>query len=165
MKLEKIKPTQNELKEYRENPNIKRRKILKGGFEKIVFASDQDLDGFHIRALLSGFIRKYLPEYLERVGMLETPIIGYLKNGTIQRWDYSLEGSKPKQGETPFYYKGLGSWEKEDLKKVIKTDGVEKMVRMLDFTNADNSLEEWLGDDSEPRKKHILENEFNIADI
>lgn len=97
--------------------------------------------------------------------MLETPIIGYLKNGTIQRWDYSLEGSKPKQGETPFYYKGLGSWEKEDLKKVIKTDGVEKMVRMLDFTNADNSLEEWLGDDSEPRKKHILENEFNIADI
>ena len=44
MKLEKVKPTQNELKEYKENPNIKRRKILKGGFEKIVFASDQDLD-------------------------------------------------------------------------------------------------------------------------
>lgn len=44
MKLEKIKPTLNELKEYKENPNIKRRKILKGGFEKIVFASDQDLD-------------------------------------------------------------------------------------------------------------------------
>lgn len=44
MKLEKIKPTPNELKEYKENPNIKRRKILKGGFEKIVFASDQDLD-------------------------------------------------------------------------------------------------------------------------
>lgn len=99
--------------------------------------------------------------------MLETPIIGYLKNGKIQRWSYSLDEAKPRQGEAPFYYKGLGSWEKEDLKKVIKTDGPEKMVKMLDFSSelADNALEEWLGDDSEPRKKHILNNEFNIAEI
>ncbi len=99
--------------------------------------------------------------------MLETPIIGFLKNGKIQRWCYSLDGAKPRQGETPFYYKGLSSWEKTDLKKVIQTDGVDKMVRMLDFNseNADNALEEWLGNDSEPRKKHILENTFNIADI
>ena len=97
--------------------------------------------------------------------MLETPIIGYLKNGKLQRWSYELSDETPKPNETPFYYKGLGSWEKEDLKKVVKTDGIEKMVRLLDFTDADSSLEEWLGDDSEPRKKHILENEFNIADI
>ena len=44
MKIQKIKPSAKELKEYTENPNIKRRKILKSGFEKIVFASDQDLD-------------------------------------------------------------------------------------------------------------------------
>lgn len=97
--------------------------------------------------------------------MLETPIIGYLKNGKLQRWSYELSDETPKSNEVPFYYKGLGSWEKEDLKKVVKTDGIEKMVRLLDFTDADSSLEEWLGDDSEPRKKHILENEFNIADI
>lgn len=100
--------------------------------------------------------------------MLETPIIGYLKSGKIQRWSYELsETDKPKQGETPFYYKGLSSWEKEDLKKVIKTDGIEKMIKKLDFTSeqCDNALEEWLGDDSEPRKIHILNNDFNIADI
>lgn len=44
MKIEKIKPTAKELNEYKSNPNIKRRKILKSGFEKIVYASDQDLD-------------------------------------------------------------------------------------------------------------------------
>ena len=44
MKIEKIKPTIDELKACREIPNIRRIKILKGGFEKIVFASDQDLD-------------------------------------------------------------------------------------------------------------------------
>lgn len=144
-------------------------KIIKNeNYHQVVYASDQDLDGFHIRALLSGFVRKYLPEYLDKVGMLETPIIGYLKSGKIQRWSYELSDTdKPKQGETPFYYKGLSSWEKEDLKKVIKTDGVEKMIKKLDFTSeqCDNALEEWLGDDSEPRKKHILENDFNIADI
>lgn len=98
--------------------------------------------------------------------MLETPILGYLKNGKLQRWTYELSDTEtPKQGEKVFYYKGLGSWEKDDLKKVVKTDGIEKMVRLLDFTDSDTSLEEWLGDNSEPRKKHILENEFNIADI
>lgn len=144
-------------------------KIVKSeNFEKIVYASDQDLDGFHIRALLSGFINKYLPEYKERTGMLETPIIGFLKAQKLQRWSYDLDDeSKTKPGEVPFYYKGLGSWEKEDLKKVVKTDGLEKMIKMLDFSSEEsyNSLEEWLGDDSEPRKKHILENDFNIADI
>ncbi len=44
IKIEKIKPAANELREYRENPDIRRRKILKGSYEKIVFASDQDLD-------------------------------------------------------------------------------------------------------------------------
>lgn len=108
-----------------------------------------------------------MPGYLDRVGMLETPIIGYLKGGKIQRWDYGLSDSEPRPGETPFYYKGLSSWEKEDLKKVIKTDGVEKMIKKLDFNSekSDNALEEWLGDDSEPRKKHILENNFDIADV
>lgn len=101
--------------------------------------------------------------------MLETPILGYLKNGSLQRWVYELndDSVKPKQGEVPFYYKGLGSWEKDDLKKVVKIDGIEKMIKLLDFNSEEayNALEEWLGNNSEPRKKHILKNNFNIADI
>ena len=48
--------------------------VRNADYEKIVFASDQDLDGFHIRALLSGFFEKYLPEYkaLEPCHHLET---------------------------------------------------------------------------------------------
>ena len=44
MKIEKIKITNEQLKEYKANPNVKRRKILKGGYKQIVYASDQDLD-------------------------------------------------------------------------------------------------------------------------
>lgn len=44
MEIEKIRITDEELKQYKANPNIRRRKIIKGGYRQIVYASDQDLD-------------------------------------------------------------------------------------------------------------------------
>ena len=39
-KLENI--TSAELSEYRKNPHVRRSKEVKGGFDKIVYATDQD---------------------------------------------------------------------------------------------------------------------------
>lgn len=140
--------------------------IKSEGYEQIVFATDNDLDGIHIRSLLSGFVRKYLNEYESKIGILETPIIAVFKNEKIQRWTYSLdEKLELKNNESSFYFKGLGSWEKDDLQHVIKTDGVSKMIIPLEFTDCDESLDEWLGADSEPRKKYIVDNEFSIVDL
>lgn len=140
--------------------------IKNENYEHIVYATDEDLDGIHIRSLLTGMIRMYLEEYQSRVGILETPILAVFKNDKLQRWVYSLdEDLKLKSGESSFYYKGLGSWEKEDLQTVIRTDGIDKMIVKLNFENSDASLEEWLGNNSEPRKKYILNNVFNIADV
>lgn len=124
------------------------------------------IDGIHIRSLLSGFIHKYLNEYENKIGILETPIIAVFKNEKIQRWTYSLdEKLELKNNESSFYFKGLGSWEKDDLQHVIKTDGVSKMIIPLEFNECDESLDEWLGADSEPRKKYIVDNEFSIVDL
>ena len=60
-KIENI--TNSDLEKYKKNTLVRRSKEVKGGFEKIVYATDQDLDGFHIRGLLNGFIEKYLPEF------------------------------------------------------------------------------------------------------
>lgn len=140
--------------------------IKSEGYEQIVFATDEDLDGIHIRSLLSGFVRKYLKEFQDKIGILETPIIAVFKNEKIQRWTYSLdEKLELKNNESSFYFKGLGSWEKDDLQIVIKTDGVSKMIVPLEFTDCDESLDEWLGTDSEPRKKYIIKNEFSIVDL
>ena len=139
--------------------------IKNENYNYIVFATDQDLDGTHIRALLSGFIHKYLSEFEGRVGIIETPVVAVYKNDKIQRWIYSLdEVLNIKNNEKTFYFKGLGSWNKSDLQEVISKDGVEKMISLINFERCEESLNEWLGNDSTPRKKYILENDFSIVD-
>ena len=50
--------------------------------------------------------------------MLETPIIGYFKGDKLISWIYDIKDKK-KTTEKSFYYKGLGSWDKDDLRKEI----------------------------------------------
>lgn len=139
--------------------------IQNENYEYVIYATDQDLDGYHIRGLLTGFFVKYLPTLKGRIGMLQTPVIGITKKDKLVRWHYSLNDTvKVCTGESSNYYKGLGSWDVEDLKDVVKTDGLQKMINILEFDN-DDIIKEWLGDDSEPRKKYILANDFSIAKL
>lgn len=139
--------------------------IQNENYEYVIYATDQDLDGYHIRGLLTGFFVRYLPELKGRIGMLQTPVIGITKNNKIVRWSYNLsEELRVKASETSSYFKGLGSWDSEDLKEVVKVDGLSKMINILEFDN-DKIIDEWLGNDSEPRKKYILDNDFSIAKL
>ena len=132
-------------------------------YDYIVFATDQDLDGFHIRGLLLGFILKYLPDYKDKIGMLQTPIMTVVKNKKLVSWSYSLsDNPKLKAGESIAYKKGLGSWKEDELKEVIAKDGLSNLIRMIDM-NDESLIEDWLGKDSEPRKEYILANDFSIA--
>ena len=158
-KLEKIDKAK-----YKSQTNIRRLRDVSGGFERIVFATDQDLDGFHIRGLLSGFIHKYLPEFKDRIGMLQTPVIIINKNNKIQKWMYNLNDDVTlDKGEVSDYKKGLGSWDVDDLKYIISKDGIDKMVQSVDFTDSETVIDDWLGNDSQARKTYILGNNFNIA--
>lgn len=140
-------------------------------YEYIVFATDQDLDGFTIRGLLLGFFQRYLPEYIEdgRVGVLDTPIIALEKSGQIKHWYYSMADVDEKLYKThnSTYYKGLGTWEIDDLKYIIKEDGVESMVKL--FKNSKTSegiIDDWLnGDKSDKRKEYIEGNEFDLIKL
>ena len=139
--------------------------IQNENYDYVIYATDQDLDGYHIRGLLTGFFVKYLPELKGKIGMLQTPVIGITKKDKLVGWHYNLSDEvKLKAGEHSNYYKGLGSWDSDDLKEVVKKDGLSKMINVLEFDdNADKIIEEWLGNDSEPRKKYIVANDFSIA--
>lgn len=133
-------------------------------YDQVIFATDQDLDGFHIRGLLVGFFQKYLPEFKGKLGFLNTPVIGIKKAGKLVRWNYSLQDEvKLASGESSKYYKGLGSWKADDLKHIVASDSLEKMIDIIDFDD-ENVIDEWLSDATvEQRKEYIMNNEFNIA--
>lgn len=141
--------------------------ITNEDFEYIIPATDQDLDGIHIRGLLIGFIQRYLPEYKNKIGLLNTPVIVIKKNRKPVRWYYSLKDDiKVGAGESSHYMKGLGSFKPTDLEAIIKKDGIEQMIVMLDFDEeSDDYIGDWLGEDSAPRKKYITNNSFSIAKL
>lgn len=139
--------------------------IQNENYQYIIFATDQDLDGIHIRGLLTGFFFRYMPELKKSIGILETPVIEITKKEKIVNWYYNLSDEiKLKSGEISNYKKGLGSWDSENLKFIVQKDGLSKMIKILDFDN-EQIIEDWLGNDSEPRKKYILDNEFSITKL
>jgi len=140
--------------------------IQNEGYQYVIYATDQDLDGYHIRGLLTGFFIKYLPELKGKIGMLNTPVIGVKKNNKLVNWFYSLNDEvKLKSGETSKYFKGLGSWKEADLKYIVEQDGLQKMINLFEWDN-DEIIDDWLSDSkSDKRKEYIQANEFSIAKL
>lgn len=140
-------------------------------YEYVVFATDQDLDGFTIRGLLLGFIYKYLPELLEnnRIAMLQTPIVAVSKKDKIVDWYYNLaDVDHDLKGVESEYKKGLGGWTSEELKVVIAKDGFEKMIKIVKYTEEEtqNIIDDWLsGDKSDMRKQYIKNNDFDLIKL
>ena len=164
--INKITKSDIDFSSYVAQTNVRRQRCAKGGFDCIVYATDQDLDGMHIRGLLNGFIERYLPEFKDKVGMLQTPVILYTQGDKITGWKYSLDDETEFKG-TATYVKGIGSWNASDLKYIVDKEGLDKMVDMIDFQGARGLklIDDWLGNDPTPRKKRILENEFEIAKV
>lgn len=137
--------------------------IQNEGYEYIIAATDSDLDGIHIVSLLSAFIHKMLPDTKERFGRIKTPVKAVTKNDIPVRWVFNLSDDlEIKKGEMFNYYKGLGSWSPKEMKHIVQEEGFENLIEMFNFNNNEVLLE-WLDKDSEPRKKYILENEFDIT--
>jgi len=107
-----------------------------------------------------------MPEYKDRIGVLNTPVIGIKKNKKIVRWYYNLNDDvKINSGEISKYYKGLGSWSETDLKHIVKTDGLSKMIDLFEFNDAE-IIDDWLSNDSSnKRKEYLVNNNFSIAKL
>lgn len=140
--------------------------IKNENFERILIASDMDLDGSHICSLFLTFINRMLPEYKDRIGRLNTPIKMTLKNNKPQKWVYNIQDElEAKQGETFKYFKGLGGWTSELLDYVIKTDTLDKMI--LPFSYDDDSvIENWMSNKTSDYRKEAIRNyKFSIVSL
>lgn len=140
-------------------------------YQFIIWSTDQDLDGIHIRGLGITFSYMYLLDLLKknRIGMLQTPLLGIKKNNKLVDWVYRIDDLTPKieaKGVCK-YYKGLGSWKESDLKEVVQKDGINKMIDIFEFDDkAEETIIGWFDSNKvDFRKKRIQDNEFSLIKL
>lgn len=134
-------------------------------FSKIVITSDQDLDGYGIRALLLNAFYKFWPELFELnvIHLLKTPIIKIKwKKETLSFYDmesfYKWKSSHPDDKYESKYFKGLGTSSSAEWKdylsnletnlELIKSEGIEDEIFKLHFSKEagmTDKRKDWLG--------------------
>ena len=80
----------------------------------------------------------------------------------FRKWEQANKNSKLKV----IYLKGLGSLESKDLDYIISQQGFESLLEeyFLDEESA-KYIDDWLGSNSEPRKKYIKDFKLDINRI
>jgi DNA topoisomerase-2 len=98
-------------------------------YSKLIFMTDQDLDGSHIKGLCVNFMSYLWPSLLEIpdfIGFMNTPIlkatkmnksINFYNNGEYEKWKEENENGK---GYKIKYYKGLGTSTSKEFKEYFK---------------------------------------------
>ena len=142
-------------------------------FDKVVIATDQDLDGIHLSSMLIGWFRKFAPNLFNegKVCKLQTPLIILKDNkDAIKNYFFDLdsfkqwEKSNPKSKLNVFYQKGLGSIERSDMNWLMSQNGgMEQFLYELhEDASGFKNVDLWLTGDSEPRKDKLRKYSFDI---
>jgi topoisomerase IV subunit B len=133
-------------------------------FNNIVFATDADVDGLHIRLLLMTFFLQFFPDLVKNghVYILETPLFRVRnKQETIYCYDETEKqtavkklGSKPEITR----FKGLGEISPEEFAKFISNDMRLQPVMLLPETHIQQLLEYYMGKNTPSRQEFIIDN-------
>lgn len=142
----------------------------------IVFATDQDLDGFHIRGLLLAFFNRFGKTLIQnrKVTMLQTPIMVIFEKNQPKKWFYTIGDYNEYVSKNPLtknqraqYYKGLGSHKSEDLQYIIQQDGLENMIQVLEPSDtSDEAISRWLSfSRADDRKEEMKDKSFDLSSL
>ena len=144
-------------------------------FDKIVIATDADVDGKNICSMLLGWWYKLCPNlYKEhKIYRLNTPVV-IIEDAkeNVKQWFFDLNEFK-KWEKTNIdkklkvvYLKGLGSLSTKQLDHIIEKQGFDSLLEEFTIDNeSDEYFKNWLGPDPEPRKKYMKEYSFDINSI
>jgi len=138
-------------------------------FDKVILATDADVDGLHIRNLLLTFFLHYFEPLIkhERVYILETPIFR-VRNKEKTFYCYSdqdmeeaivaLKGkSKADRSIEMTRFKGLGEISPPEFKQFIGADMRLKQVRIDSLSEVSRVLKFYMGKNTPERKQYIME--------
>lgn len=141
-------------------------------FEKIVIATDSDLDGINISSMLFGWWKRLAPDLYKnhKIYKLNTPIVVLQDaNEKVHKWFYTLDEFKKWEQNNKnsklkvVYLKGLGSLSTDLLDTIIKHDTFDGMLDEFYLDDeSEKIMDDWLGDNAEPRKKYLKEYTFDV---
>ncbi len=138
-------------------------------FDKVILATDADVDGLHIRNLLLTFFLHYF-EPLVKLGhvyILETPIFR-VRTRKNTKYCYTekerdsavkvLQGrGKRKKAVEITRFKGLGEISPKEFKQFIGPNIILKQVDMGSVSEMSDILSFYMGKNTPERKKYIME--------
>ncbi len=139
-------------------------------YDKVILATDADVDGLHIRNLLLTFFLHYF-EPLVKLGhiyILDTPLFR-VRNKKETQYCYSetekdaatkrLKGrGKAQTGVETTRFKGLGEISPKEFKQFISGDVRLRQVTMDSVSEVAKVLSFYMGKNTPDRKKYIMEN-------
>ena len=142
-------------------------------FDKVIIATDQDLDGIHLGSMVIGWFRKFAPNLFNegKICKLQTPLIivkdkkdeikeYFFDLDSFKKWEKTNHSSQLKV----IYQKGLGSIERSDMNWLMSTNGgMEQFLYELKADDAGfKNVDLWLTGSSEPRKEKLRKYTLNI---
>jgi topoisomerase-4 subunit B len=134
-------------------------------YQKIVIATDADVDGMHIRLLLISFFLQFFPEVIQRGHMfiLQTPLFR-VRNKKETRYCYSDEERHQAiaaLGKNPEItrFKGLGEISPNEFKEFITPEQIKlDPVVIGKDAKIDEMLSFFMGKNTPDRQKFIIDN-------
>ncbi len=133
-------------------------------YNKIVFATDADVDGMHIRLLLMTFFLQFFPDIVKNghVYILETPLFRVRnKQETIYCYDESeKQAAVKKLGSKPEItrFKGLGEISPDEFARFISRDMRLQPVLIMPETHIQQILDYYMGKNTPERQEFIIGN-------
>ena len=133
-------------------------------YNNIVFATDADVDGMHIRLLLMTFFLQFFPDLVKNghVYILETPLFRVRnKQETIYCYnEEEKQAATKKLGNKPetTRFKGLGEISPDEFARFISDDMKLQPVMLLPETHIQQLLEYYMGKNTPSRQDFIIDN-------
>lgn len=133
-------------------------------YNRIIIATDADVDGMHIRLLLLTFFIQYFPDLIREghLFILQTPLFR-VRNKQKTVYCYSeaeRDRTIKKLGKNPEItrFKGLGEISPEEFKNFIGEDIRLQTVTLENAHNLREILRFYMGQNDEERKQYIVDN-------
>lgn len=133
-------------------------------YNKVIIATDADVDGMHIRLLLLTFFIQYFPDLIRdgHLFILQTPLFRVRnKQKTLYCYSEAERDRAVRQlGKSPEItrFKGLGEISPDEFRGFIGEDIRLQEVTLENAHNLREILSFYMGDNSDERRRYIIDN-------